>query len=82
MVRGLEHFRKYFLDYADRYVLIGGTACSALLNEKSLDFRATKDLDLVLVIEALDKEFARAFWDYIQIGKYKHRQQSDGCQYE
>jgi hypothetical protein len=59
-------------------VLIGGTACSVLLNEEDLDFRATKDLDLVLVIEALDKEFARAFWNYVQLGKYKNRQQSTG----
>jgi len=27
MVKGLDIFRVHFQDYADRYVLIGGTAC-------------------------------------------------------
>jgi hypothetical protein len=27
MVKGLDLFREHFREYADRYVLIGGTAC-------------------------------------------------------
>jgi hypothetical protein len=48
MVNGLEHFRKYFAPYVDQYVLIGGTACTVIMQEAWLDFRATKDLDIVL----------------------------------
>ena len=31
------------------------------MSEKDLDFRATKDIDMVLIIEALSKEFAKVF---------------------
>ena len=30
MVKGLDTFRKYFADYEDQYVLIGGAACDIL----------------------------------------------------
>ena len=42
-------------------MLFGGTACDLALTEAGLQFRATKDLDIVLCIEALDAAFARAF---------------------
>ena len=32
----------------------------------TLDFRATKDIDLVLIIEAVDVAFGRKFWDYVK----------------
>lgn len=47
MVKGLDLFRKYFREYADRYVLIDGAACDLAMGEAGLDFRATKDLDIV-----------------------------------
>jgi hypothetical protein len=31
-----------------------------------LAFRATKDLDIVLYVEALDAEFVRAFWTSVE----------------
>jgi hypothetical protein len=31
MVRGIEKFKEYFTDYADNYIIIGGTACDILL---------------------------------------------------
>ena len=52
MVRGLDLFREHFKDFADRYVLIGGTACDLIMSEVGLQFRATKDLDIVLCIES------------------------------
>ena len=33
MVKGLDVFQKHFQDYADRYILIGGTACDLALKE-------------------------------------------------
>ncbi len=57
MVKGLELFREHFREYTDRYVLIGGAACDLAMGEAGLDFRATKDLDIVLCVEALDKTF-------------------------
>lgn len=59
MVRGLDIFRRHFEAFADRYVLIGGTAATIAMADAGLEFRATKDLDIVLVVEALDAEFGR-----------------------
>jgi len=78
MVRGIDPFRAHFKEFNDRYVLIGGTACFLALDEAGLDFRATKDLDIVLCVEALDAEFAKAFWDFVGLGKYKNTQKSTG----
>lgn len=62
MVKGLDKFREYFADFSEQYVLIGGAACDIFFNEVGADFRATKDLDVVLVVEALTKEFGQLFW--------------------
>ena len=82
MVRGLDLFREHFREFTDGYLLIGGTACDLAMSEVDLEFRATKDLDIVLCIEALDKEFGEVFWDFIRNGKYKIREKSSaGRQY-
>ncbi|MCK4548756.1 MAG: hypothetical protein KAU49_01255 [Candidatus Krumholzibacteria bacterium] len=78
MVKGLDLFREHFRGYTDRYLLIGGTACDLAMDEVGLEFRATKDLDIVLSIEALDKEFVEAFWTFIRDGKYKVQEKSTG----
>ena len=78
MVYGIEKFKEYFNDYTGQYVFIGGAACSILLDEIGVDFRATKDLDMVLLIEALDESFGMTFWKFIEDGGYEHRQKSTG----
>lgn len=78
MVKGLEIFRKHFAEFENQYVLIGGTACDLLFQEQGLSFRATKDLDMVLVTEALTPEFGMAFWSFIRDGLYEIRQRSNG----
>ncbi|OYT93736.1 MAG: hypothetical protein CFE43_02080 [Burkholderiales bacterium PBB3] len=42
-----------------------------------LDFRATKDLDVVLHVEALTPAFGETFWRFIEAGGYEIRQASD-----
>ncbi len=78
MVIGLDRFKQHFEAYKNQYVLIGGTACSVIMHESGLDFRATRDLDIVLHVEALDKNFADAFWKFIHNGGYQNRQRSTG----
>ncbi|SCW57589.1 hypothetical protein SAMN02910400_01374 [Lachnospiraceae bacterium C10] len=78
MVAGLLKFKEYFKDYADSYVLIGGAACDIFFTENEADFRATKDLDMVLIVEALTPEFAGIFWDFIKDGDYRHISGSTG----
>jgi hypothetical protein len=78
MVVGLEQFRRHFSSFSDQYVLIGGTACTIIMQNSGLDFRATKDLDIVLYVEALSTSFVTAFWQFIKNGGYTHQQRSTG----
>lgn len=71
MVSGFDSFKEKFKDYEDCYTIIGGTACDIMMNEAGLDFRATKDIDMILLIEERFAEFAAIFWDYIKDGGYK-----------
>ncbi len=48
------------------------------MEELGASFRATKDLDIVLCVEALDREFAEAFWNFVKLGEYENRQKSTG----
>ncbi|KKN19747.1 MAG: hypothetical protein KR126chlam4_00863 [Candidatus Anoxychlamydiales bacterium] len=78
MVKGLNLFKESFSRFPDQYVLIGGIACFLAMEEVGLSFRATKDLDIVLCVETLNREFAQAFWQFIRKGGYSHRQKSTG----
>ena len=77
MVRGLDVFRSWFAGHADEFVLIGGTAATLALEEAGLEFRATKDLDIVLHVEALTPRFGEVFWRFIDAGGYEIRQAAD-----
>ena len=78
MVLGMESFKQWFMEYADQYIIIGGTACDLLMEENGLDFRATRDIDMVLIIESLTPEFAMKFWEYVKAADYKHIRKSSG----
>lgn len=77
-MRGIDKFKERFAGHDSEYVLIGGGACDLLFGEAGQDFRATKDLDLVLLVEALTPEFGRVFWDFVKEGGYENRQKSSG----
>lgn len=53
MVRGLDIFKKYFEQHPGNYVIIGGTACDIIIDAAGFVPRATKDIDIILVEEAL-----------------------------
>jgi hypothetical protein len=78
VVRGLDLFRERFKALGDRYVLIGGTACELIMEEAGLHFRATRDLDIVLCIETIDVDFARAFWAFVKAGGYQIQESAEG----
>lgn len=65
MVTGFQSFQEWFRGFENQYIIIGGTACELLMEEEDLSFRATKDIDLVLIIEAMTPEFVKKFWEYI-----------------
>ena len=57
MVTGIDKFRDHFAAHDGQYAIIGGAACGLLFNAAGLDFRATKDIDMVLCVEVVDAEF-------------------------
>lgn len=77
MVRGLDIFKKYFEQYPENYVIIGGTACDIIIDEAGFVPRATKDIDIILVVEALNSDFVKHFWQFINDGKYQQREKSN-----
>lgn len=78
MVIGFKSFQEWFQGYEQQYAIIGGTACDLLMSDEGLDFRATKDIDLVLIIEAVTPEFGKHFWEYIIQAGYEHQNKSTG----
>ena len=77
MVKGLDRFRDYFRDFTDQYILIGGAACDISFENNNADFRATRDLDIVLIVENLNQAFGEQFWAFIREGGYQHNIYSD-----
>lgn len=77
MVRGLDIFKKYFAQHHGNYVIIGGTACDIIIDEAGFLPRATKDMDIILVVEALSSDFVKQFWQFIKDGKYQQREKSN-----
>jgi len=77
MVRGLDIFEKYFGDYPDNYIIIGGTACDMIIDDAGFTPRATKDIDIILVVEALSADFVKRFWQFIQDGNYERKEKSE-----
>lgn len=76
MVRGIEKFKEYFKNYVGNYVIIGGTACDIILDDAGLNPRATKDIDIILIVEALNAEFVQQFWGFIKAGNYEKQEKS------
>ncbi len=65
-INGLYKFRDFFNEHTDKYVLIGGSACSIVFDEVGEDFRATKDLDVVLIVENISDDFGKSFGNLLK----------------
>ncbi len=78
MVKGLARFRDHFREERGQYVLIGGVAAMHWLEQAALQARATKDLDIVLLVEGRESGFQHRFWEFVRAGGYENRQTSSG----
>lgn len=74
MVKGIEKFKEHFGAYKDNYVIIGGTACEVHEDAAGQKPRATKDIDMILIIEALSHDFVAEFWKFIKEAQYEDNQ--------
>ena len=69
-VRGLDRFKEHMVGLEDSYAVIGGTACEVSLEDADLEFRATKDIDMVLLVERRLPAAAAAVWRLVRAGRY------------
>lgn len=76
-VRGLDLFSERFADYRDTFILIGGAACDLWFADQDLEFRATKDLDIVLILERLTPEFIDQFRGFVEEGGYNEKRRNE-----
>ena len=77
MVKGIDLFKKHFIGQTEHFMLIGGSACDLTLKDHG-GFRATKDIDLLVLLEKMDTDFASCFHVFLQQGGYKCYVSKDG----
>jgi hypothetical protein len=77
MVKGLEVFREHFKSFEGSFVLIGGAACHEWFAAEGLEFRSTKDLDMVLMIEVLQPDFVSTLRAFVNQGDYEIRERTE-----
>ena len=78
MVYGVEKFKEAFAAFQDCYVVIGGTACDAVLAGSRMRARVTDDIDMIVVVEKLMPEFVETFLKFIFEGEYKNGKRKRG----
>ncbi len=78
MVNGIEIFRARFQPFTGDLTLIGGAACDEWFTAQGLEFRATGDLDIVVMVEALKPEFIAAMRAFVAEGQYQISERSAG----
>lgn len=78
IITRMQSFKDWFADYSENFIIIGGAACSLIMEYERAEFRLTKDVDVVLLVEALNPDFGKRLWDYVREAGYEHRQASTG----
>ena len=78
MVRGLDLFRERFRPFQGFMTLIGGAACDEWFTTNGLTFRATNDLDLVIMMDDVDPTFITAIRAFVAEGGYEISERSEG----
>lgn len=64
-MEGENFLTEYMQKYSGDYILIGGNACVLNFENIGVNFRATVDLDIVLITESTNDQFYEHLWDYI-----------------
>lgn len=75
MNQKIESFSRHFTDFKEQYVLIGGAACFAWFADHEPAFRATEDLDIVLILENLSLPFIERLLLYLEENGYQQWEQ-------
>lgn len=78
MIKGIDIFRERFREFSEALVLIGGAACDEWFSRLGMTFRATRDLDIVLILEAVNSDFVTTMRAFVDEGGYEIRERSEG----
>lgn len=72
MLTGFDKFSEVMRNHCEHFVVIGGTACEAALENTGITRQhVTKDIDMVIVIERLAPDFISQLWHFFVEGEYK-----------
>lgn len=74
---GFDHFCSFMSGLEDQFVIIGGSAASVLMEEQELEFRPTKDIDLVILTNS-SGELNSRISAYIKAGAYSVKEATEG----
>ncbi|MGV6830572.1 MAG: hypothetical protein ACWA5P_03295 [bacterium] len=75
MIQGIEKFREFFEGFENDYVIIGGLATAMVMNDLGFVFRATKDVDLV-VLSTDNEAFLKRILLFIDEAGYQTKQRT------
>ena len=78
MVKGINVFRDRFRPFQGLMTLIGGAACDEWFTTNGLNFRATNDLDLVIMMDDVEPAFISAVRAFVAEGGYEISERSEG----
>lgn len=78
MLTGFDKFSEVMRNHHEQFVVIGGTACEAALENTGINRpHVTKDIDMVIVMEKLSPDFIAQLWHFFQEGEYKAYRKSN-----
>lgn len=70
-MKNIKFLSEYMKEYKDNYVLIGGNACALNFELIGAEFRATEDLDIVLLIDGQNESFYEHLSNFLIEHDYK-----------
>ena len=72
-MQGLRKFKEHFRNYSNHFMIIGGTGCEMLFKNEGLEFRATKDIDIIITTPNLNisEKFRKHFYNFLSNGGYQ-----------
>ncbi|MGL4520887.1 MAG: hypothetical protein ACRCUJ_14780 [Phocaeicola sp.] len=70
-MKGIDKIQEYLGEFKSNYVIIGGTAANLNLELHGQKGRVTKDIDMIVVCEAINSVYVERFWQFIKSGGYK-----------
>lgn len=84
-MHGQDFLSNYLGSYSNDYVLIGGNACVLNFDKLNVEFRATADLDIVLIVDNENGKFYAHLCEYLvgngYIGGLYKCKENNSCAY-